>query len=51
MDMAPAYDQKSLLFLLVLKTDVRLVQMLRMIILDFLPGHPSPVIGTRILMQ
>ena len=38
------YTKKSLRPL-VLKTDVTLVKTLRLIILDFLPGIHSPVIG------
>ena len=43
MILAPAYDQKCPLCPLVSKTDVTLVQMLRLTILDFLQEIPSPV--------
>ena len=47
-----AYDQICPLRPLVLKNDFTLVQMLRLIILDFfLPGNPSRVIGACIVIQ
>ena len=52
MILALAYDQNCPLRPLLFKTYVTLVQMLRLIILDFfLPGISSPVIGAYILMQ
>ena len=52
MVLASVYHQKCPLRQLVLKTDVTLVQTLELIILDFfLPGNPSLVIVTCILMQ
>ena len=57
MVLAPAYDQKLHLRLLVLKVDVTLEQTLRLINLDFffffffLPAVPSQVIGACSLMQ
>ena len=52
MVLASTYHQKYPLRQLVLKTDVTVVQLLRLFILDFfLPWHPSLVIDTSILMQ